>query len=85
LEEGKIENVKRSQISEQDAAILIQSVYRGYNVRRWTPLEKLKKISSVQEKAQNLLGRLQHVEESSNLLENKEQLVLSESIMNLVL
>jgi BAG domain/IQ calmodulin-binding motif len=85
LEEGKVENVKRSQISEQDAVVLIQSVYRGYNVRRWAPLEKLKKIRSVHEKAQDLLGKLQRVEESSKPLKKKEQLVLSEGIMNLLL
>jgi hypothetical protein len=85
LEEGKVENVKRSQISEQDAVVLIQYVYRGYNVRRWAPLEKLKKIRSVHEKAQELLGKSQRVEESSKPLKKKEQLVLSEGIMNLLL
>lgn len=85
LEEGKVESVKRSQISEQDAAVLIQSVYRGYNVRRWDPLEKLKKIRIVHEKAQEVLVKLQRVEESAIRLEKKEQLVLGESIMNLLL
>ncbi|XP_078177498.1 BCL-2-associated athanogene 6 [Carex rostrata] len=85
MEERKVVSVKRSKISEQDAAVLIQSVYRGYNVRRWDPLEKLKKIRSVHEKAQELMGRMQNVEESAIQLEKKELLVLGETIMNLLL
>lgn len=85
LEERNVVGVKKSKISEQDAAVLTQSVYRGYNVRRWDPLEKLKKIRGVHEKAQELMGRLKHVEESAIQLEKKELLVLSETIMNLLL
>ncbi|CAA6672913.1 unnamed protein product [Spirodela intermedia] len=37
---------RRCKLSDDDAALLIQSVYRGFQVRRWEPLKKLRHIES---------------------------------------
>nr|CAB3453072.1 unnamed protein product [Digitaria exilis] len=52
----------RSNLSEPDAAVRIQSAYRGYDVRRWQPLEKLRKIMNVQEQMKGVKKQLQCLE-----------------------
>jgi len=72
-------------LSEPDAAVCIQSAYRGYVVRRWQPLEKLRKVKKVNEQMQDLKQQLQGLEASSKQLTVKEQVAMSETIMNLLL
>ncbi|KAL5212925.1 hypothetical protein ABZP36_023772 [Zizania latifolia] len=71
--------------SELDAAVLIQSAYRGYYVRRWQPLEKLRKIKNVNEQMQHLKKKLQGLEAFSEQITIKEQVTINETIMNLLL
>uniref|UniRef100_A0A0D9VEG6 BAG domain-containing protein n=1 Tax=Leersia perrieri TaxID=77586 RepID=A0A0D9VEG6_9ORYZ len=75
----------RINYSESDAAVCIQSAYRGYNVRRWRPLEKLQMIKNVNEQMQDLKRQLQGIEACSKQLTFKEHVAINETIMNLLL
>uniref|UniRef100_A0A0A9DJB4 BAG domain-containing protein n=1 Tax=Arundo donax TaxID=35708 RepID=A0A0A9DJB4_ARUDO len=75
----------RTGLSEQDAAIRIQSAYRGYDVRRWKPLDKLRKIRDVHEQMQSVSRQLQSLEVASEKPAEKEQVAIGESIMSLLL
>ncbi|KAH7658233.1 BAG domain-containing protein [Dioscorea alata] len=71
-------------LSESEAAILIQSAYRGYEVRRTQVLEKLHKIARVQERIADVRTQI-HQFEASKERDSKQQAVISETIMNLLL
>jgi len=75
----------RAKFSEADAAVRIQSAYRGYDVRRWQPLDKLRKIRGVHEQMQDTRTQLQSLEASSMKPTEKEQVAIGEAIMNLLL
>ncbi|CAL5022785.1 unnamed protein product [Urochloa decumbens] len=75
----------RANLSETDAAVRIQSAYRGYDVRRWQPLDKLQKIRNVHEQMQGVKKQLQCLENSCNKPTEKEQVAIGETIMNLLL
>ncbi|CAL5059027.1 unnamed protein product [Urochloa decumbens] len=75
----------RANLSETDAAVRIQSAYRGYDVRRWQPLDKLQKIRNVYEQMQGVKKQLQCLENSCNKPTEKEQVAIGETIMNLLL
>ncbi|XP_048533021.1 BAG family molecular chaperone regulator 6 isoform X1 [Triticum urartu] len=72
-------------LSEPDAAVRIQSAYRGYHVRRWQPLEKLRKIKNVHMQMQDVEKQLQALEASSKQPTEKEHVAINETIMNLLL
>uniref|UniRef100_A0A0E0JY53 BAG domain-containing protein n=1 Tax=Oryza punctata TaxID=4537 RepID=A0A0E0JY53_ORYPU len=84
-EPAKDADTTRINFSELDAAVCIQSAYRGYNVRRWQPLEKLRMIKNVNEQMKELKEQLQGIEASSKQLTVKEQVAINETIMNLLL
>uniref|UniRef100_A0A0A8ZMB3 BAG domain-containing protein n=1 Tax=Arundo donax TaxID=35708 RepID=A0A0A8ZMB3_ARUDO len=75
----------RIDLSEPDAAVRIQSAYRGYDVRRWQPLDKLRKIRDVHEQMQGVSRQLESLEASSKKPTEKEQVAIGETIMNLLL
>ncbi|XP_020158051.1 uncharacterized protein [Aegilops tauschii subsp. strangulata] len=72
-------------LSSPDAAVRIQSAYRGYHVRRWQPLEKLRKIKNVHKQMQDVEKQLQALEASSKQPTEKEHIAINETIMNLLL
>ncbi|WOL02154.1 BAG family molecular chaperone regulator 6-like [Canna indica] len=72
-------------LSNSDAATRIQSAYRGFEVRRWQPLEKLRKISQIRQKAEIVKKQIQEFEAISKDLDLKQKTVISETIMNLLL
>lgn len=77
--EGQI----KKQLSEDEAAAVIQSAYRAYEVRKWKPLKKLKQIASVGEKVAEIRGQIQALEHSPDkLVDNKQKNVISETIMS---
>ncbi|XP_077212628.1 BCL-2-associated athanogene 6 [Tasmannia lanceolata] len=83
---GKEHKLKRKELSNTDAAILIQSAYRGFEVRRWEPLKKLKQIARVSEQVNDVKEKIHGLETSSRLLQDeKERIVISETIMGLLL
>ncbi|KAM3262817.1 hypothetical protein ACQJBY_053127 [Aegilops geniculata] len=84
--QGETSNLSREiKLSEPDAAVRIQSAYRGYHVRRWQPLEKLRKIKNVHMQMQDVEKQLQALEASSKEPTEKEHIAINETIMNLLL
>ncbi|PWZ18232.1 hypothetical protein Zm00014a_029329 [Zea mays] len=72
-------------LSESDAAVRIQSAYRGYDVRKWQPLDKLWKIKHVHEQMQVMRKQIQCLLDYCNKPTQKEQVAIGETIMNLLL
>lgn len=73
-------------LSDVDAAVLIQAAFRGYQVRKWEPLKKLKQLAEVSEEVTNVRGRIQTFEESSDLQsDEKQRISIGETIMRLLL
>nr|CAB3449526.1 unnamed protein product [Digitaria exilis] len=75
----------RSNLSEPDAAVRIQSAYRGYDVRRWQPLDKLREIRNVYEQMQGVKKQLRCIEDTCKKPTEKEQVAIGETIMNFLL
>lgn len=75
---------RRGELSDDDAARLIQSVYRGFQVRRWEPLKKLKHIGRIRDQMSTVRSQIRSLEESSDL-DEKQKLLIGETIMNLLL
>ncbi|CAH8313319.1 unnamed protein product [Eruca vesicaria subsp. sativa] len=81
-----VENPAKKNFTEEEAAIVIQSRYRGYDVRRWEPIKKLKEIASVREQMGDVKKRVQALELSADQhTEGKEIVVLGEMVMSLLL
>jgi hypothetical protein len=77
---------QRKNLSDEAAALLIQSAYRGFEVRRWEPLKKLKQIAKVQEQVVVVKDKIYALESSSDLHKDDQQrLVIGEMIMSLLL
>ncbi|GAB2271775.1 Large proline-rich protein bag6 [Dionaea muscipula] len=73
-------------LSGTEAAVAIQSAYRGYEVRRCEPLKKLKQIAGVREKAAEIRSHFQSLESGCGVgLDIKQKAILGETIMNLLL
>lgn len=73
-------------LSEAEAAVIIQSAYRGYEVRRWEPLKKLKQIANISEEVAKLNNPIQALESHPDTHDNdKWRNILGENIMNLLL
>nr|KYP77189.1 hypothetical protein KK1_021464 [Cajanus cajan] len=73
-------------LSDADAAVLIQAAYRGYQVRKWEPLKKLKQIDEVRREVADVYGRVQAFERSSDLQnDEKQKIAIGETIMRLLL
>ncbi|OIT07376.1 PREDICTED: BAG family molecular chaperone regulator 6 [Nicotiana attenuata] len=86
--EGVIVYMKpdRSKLSDDKAATVIQSAYRGFNVRRWEPLKKLKQITKIKEQTAELKNCIQALESSAdNVADNKQRTILTEAVMGLLL
>lgn len=77
---------KRIQLSDDKAATMIQSAYRGFNVRRWEPLKKLKQIAKIEEQMAEIKKRILDLESSAdNGVDNKQRTIITEVIMGLLL
>ncbi|KAH7519527.1 hypothetical protein FEM48_Zijuj08G0046500 [Ziziphus jujuba var. spinosa] len=82
-EEGKLE---KKTLSDVEAAVAIQSAYRGFDVRRWEPLKKLKQIAEIREQLVDVRNHIQALESSYNIqIDNKQKVVIGETIMRLLL
>lgn len=76
----------KQKLSTTEAAVLIQSLYRGFLVRKWQPLNKLKQIAKVREQVNEVGARVQTLESSSELRKDeKQRILIGEAIMNLLL
>jgi len=76
----------RRVLSDADAAVLIQAVYRGYLVRKWEPLKKLRRIGEVSKEVTYVRERIQAFEGHSDLQnDDKQKIAIGETIMRLLL
>ncbi|KAJ7556498.1 hypothetical protein O6H91_05G086000 [Diphasiastrum complanatum] len=76
----------RKIFSPETAAVLIQSIYRGYVVRRSEPLKYLREIAKVRSKSKDLQAQVCKQEDFERICSNtKERLKLTEGIMALLL
>lgn len=87
--EGKKVDKKKAMgkiLCNVEAALLIQSAYRGYEVRRWEPLKKLRQIARIRKQVDEIRERIQDIESSAKLqVDEKQRVVLNETIMSLLL
>lgn len=82
-DEGKLE---KKVMSDEEAALLIQSAYRRFEVRKWEPLKKLKQIAEIRQQVVDVRNCIQILESSSDLQrDNKQRVVIGETIMRLLL
>ncbi|KAK8480346.1 hypothetical protein V6N13_022027 [Hibiscus sabdariffa] len=73
-------------MSDDEAAKLIQSAFRGFEVRKWEPLKKLKQIADVREQVNEVRSRMQSLESSTVCgKDDKLRLLIGEKIMTLLL
>lgn len=73
-------------MSDVQAAVLVQSAYRGFEVRKLEPLKKLKQMAEVRQQVAEIRNRIQALESYSDLQKNdKERVVIGEMIMRLLL
>lgn len=80
------EQPAKKTFTEEEAARIIQSRYRGYDVRRWEPIKKLKEIATVREQMGDVKKRIQALEVFTDQhIEEKEIVVIGEMVMNLLL
>ncbi|XP_010508049.1 PREDICTED: BAG family molecular chaperone regulator 6 [Camelina sativa] len=80
------EQPPKKTFTQEEAARIIQTRYRGYDVRRWEPIKKLKEIATIREQMGDVKNRIQALEVSTDQhIEEKEIVVLGEMVMNLLL
>ncbi|GLT84696.1 hypothetical protein SLE2022_029130 [Rubroshorea leprosula] len=78
--------VEKRQLSDVEAAMLLQSAYRGFEVRKSEPLKKLKQMTKVQEQMAEVRHQIQALEPTSDLhKDDRLRLVIGEKIMSLLL
>ncbi|KAK9068329.1 hypothetical protein SSX86_012440 [Deinandra increscens subsp. villosa] len=79
---------KKKNLSKNEAALIIQSLYRGFQVRKSQPLKKVRQIYEVKNLVSELRNRIQNLESSSSSkirVDGKEKVVIGETIMGLLL
>lgn len=76
---------KRKILPNAEAAVIIQSAYRGYEVRKWEPLKKLKQIAKIREQVENIREQIYRLETCAKLPDEKQPVFISETIMTLLL
>ncbi|KAA8516121.1 hypothetical protein F0562_019300 [Nyssa sinensis] len=89
VKDEKFEEVakeERKSMSEAEAAVIIQSSFRGFEVRKGEPLKKLKQIAQIQEQVTGVRSRIQALESSSDIQsDDKQRVVIGETVMSLLL
>ncbi|GER26465.1 BCL-2-associated athanogene 6 [Striga asiatica] len=84
VDEAKV--ISKRKFCEEEAAVLIQSAYRGFDVRRWEPIKKLKQIAKVQEQINHVKNMIQEMEACPDVHgRGKRRNIISETIMSLLL
>ncbi|XP_028769275.1 BAG family molecular chaperone regulator 6 [Neltuma alba] len=77
---------ERKVVSDAEAAVLIQAAYRGFQMRKWEPLKKLKQIAEISKHLADVRGSIQALEASSNKqIDEREKVTIGETIMRLLL
>lgn len=84
-DKGKSKEDKK-ELLEEEAAVRIQSAYRGFEVRKWEPLKKLKQIEEVREQVAEVRNKICGLESSPDLQKDERQrAVIGEMVMSLLL
>lgn len=78
-------SVKTVKLSDAEAAKLIQSAYRGYEVRKYDPLEKSKLMAKVREKIAEIRSRIEALRSPNVKATDKQIVTIGEMVMNLLL
>lgn len=77
---------ERKVLSDVEAAVLIQAAYRGFQVRKWEPLKKMREIAEVSKHVSDVKGSIQDLEASSDTLNvERQRVAIGETIMRLLL
>ncbi|GLT46605.1 hypothetical protein SLA2020_203490 [Shorea laevis] len=76
---------EKRQLSDVEAAMLLQSAYHGFEVRKSEPLKKLKQMTKVREQMAEVRHQIQALESSSVHKDDRHRLVIGEKIMGLLL
>ncbi|KAL3829710.1 hypothetical protein ACJIZ3_018512 [Penstemon smallii] len=77
---------KKIELSKEEAAVIIQAAYRGYETRRWEPVKKLKQIAKVRERMAEVKHLIEAMESSSDIQAyKKKRTIITETIMSLLL
>ncbi|CAI9764867.1 unnamed protein product [Fraxinus pennsylvanica] len=83
---NEIKEPEIKKLTDLEAAIVIQSAYRGFAIRRWEPLKKLKQIAKVREQIAVIKLLIQEMELSSDIQRDNKQIhMIGETIMSLLL
>ncbi|KAL2515657.1 putative late blight resistance protein-like protein R1B-16 [Forsythia ovata] len=78
---NEVEEAKRKKLTDLEAAIIIQSAYCGFAIRRKEPLKKLKQIAKVREQIAVIKLLIQEMESSSDIRrDNKEIHMIEEEL-----
>ncbi|KAL7125747.1 hypothetical protein ABFS83_14G137300 [Erythranthe nasuta] len=87
LKDEAIMKSGKTDLSEEEAAVVIQSAYRGFDTRKWEPVKKLKEIAKVKEEIANVKHLIQEMEESAFDVEGsgKQRHIVAEILMSLLL
>ncbi|KAK4415886.1 BAG family molecular chaperone regulator 6 [Sesamum alatum] len=81
-----VKESSKTKLSEEEAAVIIQSAYRGFDIRRWEPIKKLKQIAKVREQIAEVKHLIQAMESSPDSQGNsKQRNIIAETIMGLLL
>ncbi|CAM8963782.1 unnamed protein product [Rhodiola kirilowii] len=87
-----VDSVKPSKegksLSEEAAAVRIQSAYRGYEERKWQSLQKLRQIAKVREQISGIKDRIQALETDPDGHKGeieRQRLMIGETVMSLLL
>ncbi|KAK1376782.1 hypothetical protein POM88_032975 [Heracleum sosnowskyi] len=84
-EHASTNGVPNQMFSEAEAAVIIQSVYRGFEVGRWEPLKKLKEIARIEGELNKVRLDVQNLVSSGSGNIDKQRMVIGETIMKLLL
>lgn len=77
---------RKTELSGEQAAVIIQSAYRGFDTRRWEPIKKLKQIAKVKEEMSAVKNQIQELESATDIqLSGKQRNIIAETIMSLLL
>ncbi|XP_047975936.1 BAG family molecular chaperone regulator 6 [Salvia hispanica] len=85
-EAGAGKKCSKRELSEEEAAVIIQSAYRRFDVGRWKPIEKLRQIARVREEIADVKSLIQKMELTADIQSrSKQKNIISETIMSLLL
>ncbi|KAL1830323.1 hypothetical protein ACET3Z_008735 [Daucus carota] len=82
---GSTNGAPCQKFSDAEAAAIIQSAYRGFGVRRWEPLKKLREIARIKGELIKVRQDVQNLVSSGSGNVDKQRILIGEAIMNLLL